>query len=420
MANSGSQRGVMFRCVLLLLPVLVALLVSSRLSLHGQGGGVIEGRLVNGTNPGVACASVQLEVVGLATGMNTLKSARSNAAGSFRIDGLPTDQPLMVRTDYKSVSYHARAAFDSGGRANVTIEVFEPTLSATGATVDAVRMAFQMTGEQLRSLELYSFNNATKPPRTFMNPDGNFRFSKAPGILEVPRASVTAPGSTMPLTQSPLESADGRSYYLSYPLRPGVTTFEIDQILPYKDRTYVYRRKFYQDLKSFEIGVVPADTALTGEGLVKLQADARENFAVYRSGPIKAGTEVAWTFTGGTPVAQPAAGAASGQEAKVTPMPNAIGRNALIVGPFVLIAFIAVLWYATSQMPGDTSKSRDPLFKTLRERRDQLLNHMADLDHRLEFQAMDRGEHNRQREQGKRQLRRIAMILARKQDPLQR
>jgi hypothetical protein len=101
-------------------------------------------------------------------------------------------------------------------------------------------------------------------------------------------------------------------------------------------------------------------------------------------------------------------------------MPNAIGRNALIVGPFVLIAFIAVLWYATSQMPGDTSKSRDPLFKTLRERRDQLLNHMADLDHRLEFQAMDRGEHNRQREQGKRQLRRIAMILARKQDPLQR
>jgi len=173
-------------------------------------------------------------------------------------------------------------------------------------------------------------------------------------------------------------------------------------------------------LKSFEIGVVPADTALTGEGLVKLQADARENFAVYRSGPIKAGTEVAWTFTGGTPVAQPAAGAASGQEAKVTPMPNAIGRNALIVGPFVLIAFIAVLWYATSQMPGDTSKSRDPLFKTLRERRDQLLNHMADLDHRLEFQAMDRGEHNRQREQGKRQLRRIAMILARKQDPLQR
>jgi hypothetical protein len=45
---------------------------------------------------------------------------------------------------------------------------------------------------------------------------------------------------------------------------------------------------------------------------------------------------------------------------------------------------------------------------------------MADLDHRLEFQAMDRGEHNRQREQGKRQLRRIAMILARKQDPLQR
>ena len=111
-----------------------------------------------------------------------------------------------------------------------------------------------------------------------MNPEGTFRFSKAPGILELPRASVTAPGATMPLTQSPLESADGRSYYLLYPLRPGVTTFEIDQILPYKDRTYVYRRKFYQDLKPFDVGVVPADATLTGEGLREAAGQREREF----------------------------------------------------------------------------------------------------------------------------------------------
>jgi hypothetical protein len=281
-------------------------------------------------------------------------------------------------------------------------------------------MAFQLTGEQLRSLELYAFNNSTKPPRTFVNPDGTFRFSKAPGILELPRASVTAPGSTMPLTQSPLESADGQSYYLSYPLRPGVTTFEIDQVHPYRDRTYVYRRRFYQDLKPFEVGVVPADTTLTGEGLVKLQVNAKENFAVYRSGPIKAGTEVTWTFAGGTPVVQPATGETSGQEARVLPVPNTVARNALVLAPLVLIALIAMLWYATSQMPAGASKNRNPLYKTLRERRDQLLNHVADLDHRLDIQAMDRSEHMRQREHCKRQLRRIALILAGKQDLAQK
>lgn len=421
MAKFGPQRDALLRCVLLLLPALAFPLFSSSSLVHGQEGGVIEGKFVNGTNPGTACSYVQVEVVNPATGMDTLKAARSDAEGRFRISGLPTDQMLLVRADYKSVSYHTRVSFDSGGKASVTIEVFEPTSSLSGLTVENVRMAFQLAGEQLRSLELYSFNNSTKPPRTYTNPAGSFKFAKAPGILEVPGISVTAPGSTMPLRESPLESADSLSYYTLYPLRPGVTTFEVDQTLPYKDKTYVYRRKVYQDTQSFEIGVIPADTALTGEGLVKIQEDAKENFAVYRSSPIKAGTEVTWTFKGGTPVVQPTtaggtSGGASGQEGKVMPMANAIGRNALVFGPFLLMALIAALWYATSQIEGDSSKDRGPLLKTLKDRRDQLLNHMADLDHRIEIQSMDRREYNRQRDHGKRQLRRIALILTRRQD----
>jgi hypothetical protein len=400
--------------------MLLAPPASSSFTLYAQGHGIVEGTLVNGTNPGSGCSGASVEVVGLATGMNTLKTARSDSSGRFRIDGLPTDQPLMVRTEYKSVSYHARVAFNASGKAGVTIEVFEPTSSTGGIAIDEVRMAFQLNGDQLRSLELYSFTNSTKPPRTYVNPNGTFRFSKAPGILELPKTSVTAPGATMPLTQSPLESADGQSYYLLYPLRPGVTTFETDQLLPYKDRTYAYRRRFYEDLKPFEVGVVPADTALTGEGLAKLQVNTKENFAVYRSQPIKAGTEVTWTFAGGTPVTQPAAGEPSGQEPRVMPTPNAVGRNALIFGPLLLIGFVAMLWYATILMQGVTSNRGDPLPKTLKERRDQILNRTADLDHRFEIQAMDRIEYVRQREHCKRQLRRITLILAGRQDAPER
>ncbi len=418
MAKLGPQHGTLLRCALALL--FVAPPVSSRITLYAQGRGILEGTLVNGTNPGSPCAGAQLEVVGLATGMNTLKTARSDSNGRFRIDGLPTDQPLMVRTEYKSVSYLARVAFDAAGKAGVTIEVFEPTSTWSGITVDDVRMAFQLSGDQLRSLELYSFNNATRPPRTYVNPDGTFRFFKAPGLLELPKTSVTAPGATMPLTQSPLESADGQSYYLLYPLRPGVTTFETDQLLPYKDRAYTYHRRFYQDLKSFDVGVVPSDMTLTGEGLVKLQVNAKENFAVYRSGPIKAGTEVTWTFTGGTPVAQPAAEEPAGQEPRIMPTPNAVGRNALIFGPLLLIAFVALLWYATVLMQGAVPTDRGSIHRTLRERREQILNYAADLDHRFETQAMDRHEYVRQREHCKRQLRRIALILAGKEDAPQR
>ncbi len=414
MANLGPQHGVLLRSVLALM--FLAAPVSSSFTLNAQDRGVIQGKVVNGTDPASLCAGAQLEVVGLTTGMNTLKTARSDAAGRFRIEGLPTDQPLMVRTEYKSIGYRARVSFDPSGKADATIEVFEPTSSTSGITVNDVNMAFKLTGDQLRALELYSFNNSTKPPRTFVNPEGTFRFSKAPGILELPKTSVTAPGATMPLTQSPLESADGQSYYLTYPLRPGVTTFETDQVLPYRDRTYVYRRKIYQDLNSFDIGVVPADASLSGEGLVKLQANAKEDFAVYRSGPIKAGTEVTWIFKGGTPAPQPASDETSRQEARVIATENLVGRNALVFGPLLLIAFIAMLWYATNLMAGAASNSRDPLRKTLMERRDQLLSLAADLDHRFEIQAVERIEYMRQREHCKRQLRRIALILGKKQD----
>lgn len=141
---------------------------------------MIEGRLVNGTSAAKISAGVDIDVVGLGGGMSVLKSSTTDAAGRFRVDGLPTDSPLMVRANYKSVNYHGRVNFDAAGKARVDVEVFEPTTSLKGITLQGLQMAFQLTGDQLRCLESYAFNNETKPPQTYMNMDGNFRFAKAP------------------------------------------------------------------------------------------------------------------------------------------------------------------------------------------------------------------------------------------------
>ena len=391
----------------------IAWLVSFLLILpaaRAQGKGVVEGRLVNATNPSIVAANVELDVVGLGGGMSILKSAVTDAAGKFRIDGLPTDSPIMIRANYKSVNYHGRVNFDTSGKANVEIEVFEPTTSWKDIRVEGIRMAFQLAGDRLRSLETYSFVNQTKPPRTFMSMEGNFRFSKAPGILELPKVMVTGPGSAMPLAQSPLESPDAQSYYSLYGLRPGTTTFEVEQELPYSNKSYAYRKKFYQDASSFEIGVTPADMSLSGEGLKQSRTDAQHNFAVYSGGPVKAGMEVVLTFSGGTPVAEAAAPEA-GAESRVRPMPSLVGQNALIIGPLLLMGFVAVLWHAFNYVVDSSPKGRDPRIKELKERRERLLNFMAALDDRYEKQSLTRGDYLRQREMGKRQLRRIATLL---------
>jgi hypothetical protein len=214
----------------------------------------------------------------------------------------------------------------------------------------------------------------------------------------------------MPLVQAPLESADGQSYYSLYPLKPGTTTFEVQQVLPYSNRTYTFANRFYQDIASMDIGVSPKDMALSGQGLSKVSTDSQQNFSVYMSGPIKAGSEIAWTFSGGTPTSAPES-SETAENSRIEAMPDAIIRNALIIGPLLLMCFILALWYAFHRMQKGSQKTVSPRSKELRNRREQLLNSIADLDHRYEIHTLDRQEFLRQREEHKRRLRRISLLL---------
>ncbi|MBZ5495801.1 MAG: hypothetical protein LAP85_05320 [Acidobacteriia bacterium] len=397
------------RRALLLVPAAVLLVLPA----WPQGQGVLDGRLVNATAAANTPSGVALDVIGLAGGMNVLKSSVTDSAGRFRIDGLPTNTPLLIRADYKGVYYYGQVNLDAGGKAHLEIQVFDETTSAQGIRLESVRIAFKLTGTGLSSLESYTFNNETKPPRSFMREDGSFRFSKAPGITEPPRLDVTGPGASMPVTQSPLESADGQSYYSRYALRPGITTFDVAQMLPYQNGSYSYRKKFFQDATSLKIGVIPQDLRVSGEGLAKVQTDAAQNFAVYSAGPIKAGTEVVWTLSGGTPVVEapvpapePEAGPA------VRPMPTLVGQNALTIGPLLLIGLIMILWYAHKRVIPAAANGKEARTRELRERREQLLNYVASLDAQFESHALDQRAYLRLREQSKRHLRRIATLLA--------
>ncbi len=379
-------------------------------AVYGQQKGIVEGRVANGTDSSIIIRPVEVDIVELDAGMRILKTTATDPSGRFRVDGLPESGRLMLRVNYKDVNYHRQFSLGPGGKAAVDIEVYEPTTSMKDIDVEDVRMAFQLSGDRLISLEAVTFNNKTKPLRTFMNPEGNFRFSKAEGIAEPPEMRVTAPGSSMPVVQAPLESPDGRSYYSLYPLKPGATSFEVQQALPYSNRTYAYRKKFYQDIASMDIGVMPSDMSLSGQGISRVSTNAQENFSVYRSQSIKAGTEVVWTFSGGTASSEPRA-AQGGGESSIDAKPDSIGRNALVIGPLLLLGFVLVLWYAFNRKWNHPEKTPGRRNRQLKEHREQLLNAIAELDHRHETGSVGRQEYLRQREESKRLLRRISLLL---------
>jgi hypothetical protein len=402
-ANGSEMKTIPIQILLLWIALLPAAFAQQK--------GIAEGRVNNLTDPSIVARNVDLEVLALGGGMSIIKSAVTDASGKFRIEGLPEEQALMVRANYKGANYHAMLTF-SAGKATAEIGIYEPTTSMKDIRIEDVTIAFQLMGDRLRALETVTFNNKTNPPRTFVSPEGNFRISKPPGLLEPPSLRVTAPGSSMPLVQSALESADGKSYYSLYPLRPGATKFEVQLLLPYSSKSYRYVKTFYHGIESLNIGVIPQDMALSGQGLSKVQTDAQQNFSVYASAPINAGAEIIWEFSGGTPVPETDAEspAASGA-AEVTVRPNAIGSNALIIGPMLMLGLILILWYAFNR--SDTASGTAPDFhlRQLRERREQLLNHVADLDRRYEAQTLGEQEYKKQREDSKQQLRRISLLL---------
>jgi len=215
----------------------------------------------------------------------------------------------------------------------------------------------------------------------------------------------------MPVIPSVLESPDGKYYYSLYPLRPGKTKVETFQLVPYASRKYTYVKKFYYRIPSIEIGVTPMDMELSGAGLTKVRTDPDENVAVYRIGSIEAGTEVQWVLSGGTPAAVREEAQATQTEPGIRPSPNAVGRNALIIGPLILIGFILILWHAYNRSDENVPATQDLQKREIGKRRNELLDHLADLDHRYEMHLLDKKEYLRQREKGKGMLRRIALLL---------
>jgi hypothetical protein len=399
-----------FFSILLIWLVLIA-------CLQAQTNRIAEGELVNRTNPSISPGKADLEVLELSNGMSIIKTATADAAGKFRIEGLPNSQQLMIRATYKGANYHSMLRFNAEGRAKVQLEVYDTTASMNNIRVESAQMAFQIAGDQLQAIETYSIINETKPPVVYVHPEGTFKISKAPGILEPPQIRVTAPGTEMPLVQSAFESADGKSYYSLYPIRPGKTVFEVRQIFPYSSRTFVYEKKFYQDSGRLMIGVIPQDMTLTGEGLTKAQVDASQNFAVYASAPIQAGKELKWTFSGGTPMqSAPPAPAAESEGAKdaITAHPGSVGRNALTIAPLLLLGFVLVLWYACNRMPGGSQKVPESDLREIQARRESLLKSLAEADHQFERGTLDRRQHQKQREDLKQELFRIMRFLKNK------
>ena len=202
------------------------------------------------------------------------------------------------------------------GTTSVELEVYDVGKKIDGVSVVADVMRIQdATQGQLEIVREFVVQNTSKPPRTQMN-ERNLEFYVPNGaqIIEDSASATTENGN--PLKSAPVPEGEKNRYSFIFPLRPGLTRFEVAYQLPYSGSANLDPKSVYP-LEHFGVMIPKA-----------MQFTAAAPAAGFKSGPypnepnanlevasnITAGQNLAFKISGEGTLEESQTGGAQGQE----------------------------------------------------------------------------------------------------------
>ena len=187
----------------------------------------LTGTVKNATT-GKPAAGDEVVLLKLGQGMEEAGRTKADANGhfSFKIDD--AQAPHLVRAIHQDVTYHRMAP---PGTTSVELEVFDSAKKVEGVKVVADIMRVQAQQGEMDVMRAFAVQNNSKPPRTQMS-ERNLEFYVPEGAKILEAEATTQNGN--PLKSAPVpESGDKTRYAFVFPLRPGVTQFEVEYVVPY-------------------------------------------------------------------------------------------------------------------------------------------------------------------------------------------
>ena len=113
--------------------------------------------------------------------------------------------------------------------ADLTVYDSAKKIDGLSQTVEVDRL--QTDGKMLQGITLYAVTNKSEPPHTLANDKGTFEIVLPDGA-ELESAQAKGPGG-QPIATDTSPGAQKNHYFMTYPLRPGETQFQIAYHLPY-------------------------------------------------------------------------------------------------------------------------------------------------------------------------------------------
>ena len=204
---------------------------------------------VKNVTTGKPSSGDEVVLIKLGAGMEEVAHTKTDAKGNFSFKLDDSQGPHLVRAIHQNVPYHTMAP---PGTTSVNVEVYDAGKKIDGVEVVADIMRLQVENGQLEVTREFAVQNSSKPPRTQMN-DRDLEFYLPEGAQIGEASALTEHGN--PLKTAPVQEDERNRYAFVFPLRPGITQFQISYQIPYNGSANVDPRSLYP-LQHF-VAIVP-------------------------------------------------------------------------------------------------------------------------------------------------------------------
>jgi len=184
---------------------------------------------VKNSTTGKPAAGDEVVLLKLGQGMDETGRTKADAKGQFTFKLNDDKAPHLVRAIHQGVTYHRMTP---PGTTSVEVEVYDVAKKIDGLEVVADIVRLQVEQGQLVVVRELGVQNTSKPPRTQMN-DRNLEFYISDGAQIIPDSGSATTENGNPLKSAPVPEGEKNRYAFIFPLRPGLTRFEVAYQLPY-------------------------------------------------------------------------------------------------------------------------------------------------------------------------------------------
>jgi hypothetical protein len=263
--------------------------------------GTISGVVRNGTDNNKPAADVDVLLIELQGGMQTVASTKTDAEGRYHFDSAAIGAaPMLIRAVYRGMNFHQPLV---SGVPTVNVTVYEPTTNPQALQIKMRLLVFQPNGEKLLVGEEYAIQNDSNPPAAYYKQDGNFEFTLPQGA-QLQQVSTVGP-SGMPVTQSTIDKGKGR-YAIAYVFQPGQNGVRLSYVVPYTGNQASLREASPYDAERVML-VIPPTMQISSPGFNA--AGTEQGFNIFSRESVKAGTGFDVSISGTAPPPSEASGA---------------------------------------------------------------------------------------------------------------